>query len=75
MKCLEGLKSSGDGVQGGGSIAVKTTPAYSSLKSTDTSPSQHKEKDKWLIYVSAGPTVFIFIICVIAISVKNCSEG
>lgn len=25
------------------------------------------------MYVSAGPTVFIFIICVIAISVKNCS--
>jgi hypothetical protein len=71
----EGLKNSGEShsVQGGGSIAVKTTPAYSSIKSTDT-PSQHKEKDKWLIYVSAGPTVFIFIICVIAISVKNCSE-
>jgi len=73
---VEGLKKYGEegSVQGGGSIAVKTTPDYSAIKSTDA-PSQHKEKDKWLIYVSAGPTVFIFIICVIAISVKNCSDG
>lgn len=55
----------------------KPTPV-SSVKHeghTDVDPKANAHAhgdDSWLVYVSAVPTVLVFVICVIAIAIRNC---
>lgn len=49
----------------------KPTGYYTDAPSTTAPSSKSKNAPKWLLYVSAVPTILVFIICVIIIAVRN----
>ncbi|XP_057317006.1 uncharacterized protein LOC130658002 [Hydractinia symbiolongicarpus] len=52
----------------------KPTGYYTDTPSTTAPSSKSKNAPKWLLYVSAVPTILVFIICVIIIAIKNYYE-